>query len=441
MSFIDQILFFAALVLIIASIFLSIRTRFIQIRMVPTMLRSLFQKERSHDGQYTVVPKKALFTAMSTTLGLGTMISPVIAIKLGGPGALVGYFLASVFGSAMTFTEVSLSVAHRKKLPDGKILGGPMQYLKDLISPFLAKWYAFCCFILLAAWSGAQSNQLAALLDSSLLHPFHVPKLATGMFLAIIVILLLIKGIHWIAVLSAKMVPIMFTLYVGACLWIIFDNLDMLPAIFSLLYRSCLSPCVFASGAIVGGITSSLRWGIFKGVHCTEAGLGTQTFPHSMAQTCSPTHQGVLAMISIYSAGLLAILGGLVALITDTWQDVTLSVGISMVVRSFEIYFSWGGVAIVGISAFLFAIGTVLGNAYNGSQCFLYLTQYKYLSLYFLICTIAIFFGAICDVTTVWGYSDIFVALAAIPHVCALMWISWKGHRILDDHAIPQIAV
>ena len=441
MSFIDQMLFFAAVILLLASIFLSIRTHFVQLRMVPTMLLALFQKEKAQDGHYTVVPKKALFTAMSTTLGLGTMISPIIAIKLGGPGALVGYFLASLLGSALTFTEVSLSVAHRKKLPDGRILGGPMQYLKDLISPFLAKWYAFCCFILLAAWSGAQSNQLAALLDSSILHPLHVPKCVTGIFLAIFVILLLVKGFQWIAVLSAKMVPVMFTLYVGACLWIIFDNVDMLPSLLSLIYRSCLSPCVFASGAVVGGITSSLRWGIFKGVHCTEAGLGTQTFPHSMAQTCSPTHQGVLAMISIYSAGLLAILGGLVALITDTWQDSTMSVGISMVARSFEIYFSWIGVTIVGISAFLLAIGTILGNAYNGSQCFLYLTQYRWLFFYFLICTIAIFCGALCDVTTVWGYSDIFVALAAIPHVVALMWISWKGHPVFEQsQSVAQVA-
>ena len=384
MSYIDQILFFAALILLAASIFLSIRTRFVQIRTLPVMIRTLFQREETGKDSHTVVPKRALFTAMSTTLGLGTMISPVIAIKLGGPGALVGYLLASLFGAATTFTEVSLCVAHRKRLSNGTIEGGPMQYLRDLVSSSLAKWYALCTFILLAAWSGAQSNQLAALFDSQLFTPLNIPKEATGFFLALFVLLLLGKGIQWIADLSAKLVPVMFTLYVGGCLWIIGANIDKLPSIFSVICSSCVSPCAFASGTLLGGIASAMRWGIFKGVHCTEAGLGTQTFPHSMAQTSNPTHQGIIAMISIYSAGLVAILGGLVALITNTWQDQTLPLGISMVVRSFEIYFSWAGIAIVGIAAFLFSVGTVLGNAYNGSQCFLFLTQRRHLTLYFI---------------------------------------------------------
>ena len=231
------------------------------------------------------------------------MISPILAIRLGGPGALVGYLLTAFLGSAATFTEVTLSVSHRTRLPNGQIMGGPMQYLERLISHRLAKWYALLCLILEAAWSGAQSNQLAALLASPQLGSFSIPTMITGSALAIFVLLFLIGGIRRIAELSGKLVPLMFVLCVGACFWIIFSNISMLPAITVEIFKSLFSPYAMATGALIGGITSSMRWGIFKGVQTSEAGVGTQTIPHSMAETQDPVHQGILAMVSTYSAG------------------------------------------------------------------------------------------------------------------------------------------
>ncbi len=136
-------------------------------------LRSISIKEK--DSKNSILPHKALLTAMSTTLGIGTIVGPVIAIHLGGPGALLGFLLTSVLGSAATFTEVSLCVKFRNKLKTDFIIGGPMEYLKKLLSPTLAKWYAFSCCILMTAWSGAQANQLAAIFDSPLLENTAFP--------------------------------------------------------------------------------------------------------------------------------------------------------------------------------------------------------------------------------------------------------------------------
>ncbi len=139
--------------------------RFVQLRCLPmliTMLKASFLQKKSSESQHTISPHKALFTAMSTTLGIGTIVAPVIAISLGGPGSLFGFLLTAFFGSAATFAEVSLTLQHRKKLESGAIMGGPMQYLKYLISPAAAKWYALCCLVLMMAWSGAQANQLTS---------------------------------------------------------------------------------------------------------------------------------------------------------------------------------------------------------------------------------------------------------------------------------------
>jgi AGCS family alanine or glycine:cation symporter len=437
MSFVDSILFMCAIVILGASIVISLKTGFIQFRALPYLAKSFFTRKKGECCAKTVLPHKALWTAMSTTVGLGTMISPVIAIRLGGPGALLGYFLCMLFGSAATFVEVASAVAHRKRFADGSISGGPMPYLEALISPKLATWYAVFCMTLMAAWSGAQANQLAAIMASPLMGSWAVPHALTGIVVAICVLILLVGGIKWIAEFSEKVVPVIFVIYIGACLWIIGHNLDRLPAVFSSIFSSCLTPQQFATGTIVGGIAESLRWGIFKGVHSTEAGLGTQTMPHSMAATQDPFAQGMLGMCSIFSAGLLAILGGIVALISGTWLDPALEVGITMVARSFQIYFPLCGNAIIIILAFKFAFGTILGNCFNGSCCFSYLTRGRYLRGYFLIVTVMTFVGAICKMTLFWATADLVIAAVAIPHVLSLVKIAWDGSMARKIAAQP----
>jgi alanine or glycine:cation symporter, AGCS family len=429
----DYVLFFACVFILLGSVLISFKTRFVQIRFIPhlfKMLKNSLSQSSQEEGSHSILPHKALFTAMSTTLGMGTIVGPVIAINLGGPGALLGFLLTSFFGSAATFTEVSLSLQHRKKLESGEIMGGPMQYLQQLLSPAAAKWYALCCFLLMIAWSGAQSNQVAAILDSPLLGDFRVPKLISGAIIAVLVTFLLMGGIKRVGAFSAKLVPTMFVIYLGACSWIVFSNLDKLAEIFATMFSSIGSPYEMASGGVVGGLMSAMRWGVFKGTQANEAGIGTQTIPHSMAETKDPFAQGTVAMLSTYTAGVVAFLSGCVALITHTWEDPALPLGMSMVAASFQMYFSSFGVLIVGIVTLLFGFGTILGNSYNGSQCFGYLTQNKGIRYYFLGTALIVFLGAIAETKTFWAFTDIILAAMALPHMLGLILHAFKKTEV-----------
>ncbi len=66
------------------------------------------------------------------------------------------------------------------------------------------------------------------------------------------------------------------------------------PLHFATIFYSALSPYAMASGTLVGGLVSALRWGIFKGTQATEAGIGTQTIPHSMTASEDAIAQGTL---------------------------------------------------------------------------------------------------------------------------------------------------
>ena len=108
-------------------------------------------------------------------------------------------------------------------------------------------------------------------------------------------------------------------------------------------------------------------------------------------------------MLSTYTAGIIAFLSGCVALVTGTWDDPQLPLGISMVAASFQMYFSTFGVVIVGIAALLFGFGTILGNSFNGSQCFNYLTDNTKTRYYFMGTAFMVFVGAIAEVRTIWS--------------------------------------
>ncbi len=433
----DVFLFVTTLIVLGASLLLSIKTRFIQFRKIPYMLRQffslIFKRHPEEEGPDTVRAHKALFTAMSTTIGISTIVSPFIAMRLGGPGAILGFLLATFLGAAVNFTEVTFAVSYRKTHPTKGIAGGPMQYLHDEIRPFLAKWYALFTFLLMLGWSAAQANQLGAILSSPQLGNINIPTWATGLFLAATIMLILLGGIKRIANFSAKLVPAMFFLYVGGALWIVCLNLDQLPAIAKLVFQSALAPQNFGSGVVVGGIVSAFRWGVFKGLHSNEAGVGTQTIPHSMAETEVPSEQGILSMIATYSAGFICILSSLVALMTETWINPELGLGIDMVAYSFQSYFSTAGLIIVALSAFLFAFGTILGNSYNGSQCYIYLTKSKYLTAYYIATGLLVFVGCIIDVAAIWSIVDFMLVPVLVPHILSIVYLSYKQGALLKE--------
>jgi AGCS family alanine or glycine:cation symporter len=144
-----------------------------------------------------------------------------------------------------------------------------------------------------------------------------------------------------------------------------------------------------------------------------------------MAETKDAIEQGMLAMLSTYAAGFIALLSGLVALLTRTWESTDLTLGMCMVASSFQMYFSSYGIVILGASVLLFGFGTILGNSYNGTQCFSFLTGNKGVKYYFLATAGVVLLGAISDVKLFWSCTDVLLAAMAVPHMSALVYYTF----------------
>ena len=81
--------------------------------------------------------------------GTGNIVGVATAIHLGGPGALFYMWLVALIGMAISFTEATCGVKFRQKDHHGRVVGGPMFYIRKALNTnpglgrLLAALYAF----------------------------------------------------------------------------------------------------------------------------------------------------------------------------------------------------------------------------------------------------------------------------------------------------------
>lgn len=412
----------------LAALFLTVKTGFLQIRGLPrfiSLLRNGFKREQEHDtsGKITTISSfHALFAAMASTIGMGNIVGPSVAIMVGGPGALFWLLTYIFFGAATKFTEVTLAMKTRVQTSAG-LVGGPMEYLK-YVSPFLARWYGVVMTLLFVSWSSLQSNTLAAILWYQ-----HVPPFYVGILLGMIVLAVVGGGAARVGIVASKLVPVMFVLYVGFSLLIVCSD----PiAVFHAIKLVCTSAFSYSApvGAFLGAsVATAMQQGIYRSIFITEAGLGTSSIAHAMSDAKSPTDQGLLALFSMISDAILSLLSGLIVLVTGVWTS-----GIfrsTLIYEAFQIYAPTYGKYILLMSIGLFVVTTVIGNTFNGRQSFASIVSSVGAHWYIRLSALAICAGALLPVQFMWNVMDVLLTLVAVPNIVGLIILSYKYKKIL----------
>jgi alanine or glycine:cation symporter, AGCS family len=411
---------------LVVGVTLTIKSRFIQFRALPRLWRLLTSGVKHHhnEKEKMINPFHALLTAMSTTIGMGNVVGPSIAIIAGGPGALFWLVIFGFFGAVTKFAEVMLAITLRKKLPDGNILGGPTQYLRD-IHPLLGEWYGVVTVFLFAGWSGMQANTLASTYALEGISPY-----VTGTVLAVIVFVVLLGGIKRIGEVASKLVPFMFIMYVTFAMGILLSDISALQDAISLIFSHIFNPCAAVSGFIGATIFTAVRTGVLRNMYITESGLGTSSIAHSMADTDSARDQSILAMFSVIADMILSTLSGLLVIVTGIWMRGDFSN--TLVYEVFKSYSPGVGKFVLLISITLFVLTTVIGNSYNASQSFASFTKHRGLIWYYIFLCLVIFAGALVEVPIAWAIMDILLVVVAVPHLAGVLYLSFKHKKILD---------
>jgi AGCS family alanine or glycine:cation symporter len=406
-------------------IILTLKTGFIQIRAFPRFIRLITRGVAQEKQRGTINSFHALFTAMATTIGMGNIVGPSIAIVAGGPGALFWLLVYIFFGSVTKFTEVTFALTTRVKMADGYVVGGPMEYLKQ-VSPALASWYTSVMIFLFAGWSAAQANTLAQVFAKE-----AVPCWVIGLALAAVVLLVLRGGAQRVGATASKLVPLMFVLYITFALIILCKDLHALKAAIKLVVYSIFSPAAAVGGFVGATVFTAMRAGIFKAIFITEAGVGTSSIAHAVADTKRATDQGVLALYSMMSDAFLCTVSGLLVLVTGVWM--TSEFKSTLVYDAFKLHAPGFGSFVLLASITLFVVTTVIGNSFNGMQNFASCLPHKGIKWYLAFTMLAIFLGSLMRVALVWEMMDTFLVLIAVPNLIGLLILAFRQPDVLRD--------
>lgn len=408
----------------LAGAYLTYKTRCVQVRAVPRMLRLLFAAPAQGAHPSDITPRAALLTAMSTTMGVGNVVGPIVAIGLGGPGALVCYVVATLLGGATIFSEVSLALHFRTRDADGSIHGGPMQYVRSLW-PGWARLYAGACALLLLGWTAANANTIALTLTM-----YETPRGLSAGLLALGAWAILRGGIARVARMNDRLVPLMCALYCVATCWIIFvQHGTAVPGVLRLVAASFWRPQAVGYGLGVASVTAVLRHGLARALQANEAGVGTSSIPHGMVPHADGKAQATLAVAAAYGNGVLCLLTGMTVLVAGPFETGTLF-DVTLLSRIFARHLShWGGY-VLSLSILFFAFGTIIGNCFNGAHCIAFLRYRSGRVVYYATCGAAIVAGAMYDFYAVFAWTDRLIVPVLLINLAAV--VTWAARGAID---------
>ena len=315
-------------VLLGAGIVFTLWTKFSQFKVITHGVAVTRGKYDKADDPGAINHFQALSAALSATIGLGNIGGVAVAIALGGPGALFWMWIVGFFGMALKAVEITLAMLYRNTDDPDDPHGGAMWVIHNTVgakggfSLVLAKTLGitFCITMLIMTMAGGNMFQTWNVADLTLNY-FGVPKIATGIALAIVVGLVIVGGIKRIGQVAARLVPIMCVLYLLSSLAVLAVNVQEIPSMFALIFR-CAFAKTEAAGAFLGGTFGFVfAQGMKRALFSNEAGLGSAPIAHAAAKTNEPAREGIVGGMGPFIDTIcICSLTALVIISTGTWN-------------------------------------------------------------------------------------------------------------------------
>ena len=428
-------------------LFLSVETRFIQIRKFGYALKMtigrIFKKSEASSGAMT--PFQSVCTALAATVGTGNIAGVAGAIAIGGPGAVFWMWISALLGMCTKFAEVTLAVHYREKNKHGDYVGGPMYYIKNGLSGrwhWLAYAFAFLgVFAVFGTGNATQVNTITTAINSALMNykildasSVGTFSLVLGIIIAILVGTILLGGIKRIGKVTEKLVPFMALLYVTLAVGVIVLNIDSVPEVFRSIFEGAFRPTAVTGGA-VGYFFTSMKRGVARGIFSNEAGLGTGSIAHACADTDKPVQQGLFGIFEVFTDTILiCTLTALTILCSETAIQYGVDAGAELTISGFvSTYGNWVSI-FTAIALCCFAFSTILGWGLYGARCIEFIFGEKVIKPFMVVYSCIAIIGATADLGLIWGISETCNGLMAIPNLIALFLLSGKVAQLTRQH-------
>ena len=433
-------------------LYLSFRTRFLQIRKFPYAMKvtfgRMFKKKEASDGALT--PFQAVCTALAATVGTGNVAGVAGAIAIGGPGAIFWMWMSALLGMCTKFSEVTLAVHFRETNKHGDLVGGPMYYIKNGLKKhwhWLA--YLFSAFGVLTVFgtgNATQVNTITTAIDSALYNYNIISpdsaktlNLVIGIVLAGLIALILLGGIKRIGQVTEKLVPFMAVVYILLALGVVIININHVPAVFSSIIKGAFNPAS-VTGGVVGSFFMSMKKGVSRGIFSNEAGLGTGSIAHACADTRKPVKQGFFGIFEVFvDTIVICTLTALVILCSGVPVGYGEAAGAELTISGFTAtYGGWVSI-FTAVAMCCFAFSTIIGWGLYGTRCIEFLFGSHVNKPFMLVYSLVAIVGATMNLGLLWSIAETFNGLMVIPNLIAVFLLAGVVVGMVKEYFAKEI--
>ena len=424
--------------LIFGAAFFTIKMGFINFRGFSHSLDLAKGKYDNPNAPGTITHFQALATAVSATVGLGNIAGVAVAVSLGGAGATFWMIIAGLIGMSSKFVECTLGVKYRFINSEGRVFGGPMNYLRyglekrnmRGLGKFLAAFFAVLGIG--ASFGGGnmfQANQSFEILSG------QFPGLVGngfwfGLVVAILVGVVIIGGISSIAKVTGKIVPFMAAVYVLGALTVIGINIENIGPAFNAIWDGAFNPT-----ALKGGVIGVLIVGFQRAAFSNEAGVGSAAIAHSAAKTNHPPSEGFVALLEPFIDTVVVCTLTALVLIFTGMHEVQGVGGAQLTSDAFASVISWFPY-VLAAAVFLFAFSTMISWSYYGMRAWTYLfgKSRKIELIYKILFLVFVVVGASVSLGAVLVFSDMMILAMSFPNIIGLYIMSSEVRRDLKEY-------
>ena len=411
------------------AVWFTIKTRFVQFRMLGEMLRLLGEStSKGESKEHHISSFQAFMVSLASRVGTGNLAGVATAITVGGPGAVFWMWLIALLGSSSAFIESTLAQLYKVH---GKTsyIGGPAYYMKKgLKKPWMGILFAILIIFTFAfAFNTVQSNTICAAFEQA----FQVDHTLMGIILTVLTLMVIFGGIQRIAKVSSIIVPVMALGYILLALVIVGINFTQIPAVFKLIVSSAFG----WEQALGGGIGAALMQGIKRGLFSNEAGMGSAPNVAATADVTHPVKQGLIQALGVFSDTLvICTCTAFIILFSGVPLGGEIN-GVQLTQMALDTQIGSGGSTFVAIAILFFAFSSVIGNYYYGEANLRYITHNKLIMTIFRLTTGAmVMFGALASLDLVWSLADVCMALMTICNLIAIVLLGKYAFRLLEDY-------
>lgn len=420
------------IVLVAGGLYFSLRTKFVQFRLLGEQFRAVTEKPGEKGG---VSSFQALMVSTASRVGTGNIIGVSTAICLGGYGSVFWMWVIALVGAASAFVESTLAQIYKKKGPDG-YYGGPAHYIEALTK---RRWLSVTFTVLLILTYGVGFNMLASYnLQStfsgySFYNASWMPWLIGGI-LALMVGFCLFGGGKRLVTATTWMVPIMGVAYILMAIVISLLNIKSLPSIFARIFTDA-----FDFKAIFGGFSGScVMYGIKRGLFSNEAGVGSAPNASASADVSHPAKQGLVQVLSVFIDTLLVCSATAFMCLASGVEPSAAFEGAVYVQAAMKTALGAFGPIFITLAMILFAFTTLLGNLFYVDKSFHYLMgrqpSKRFMYAYYIIACGVILLGAGLNAGLLWNIADLTMGAMTLINMPVILLMSKYAVRCLNDY-------